>query len=336
MKKLNFKSVIATALTTVLTLGSIFTATDNINAASYSYPATTTYKSSFATVKGLKIPTTIKQGEVCSISGSVTPKEAYFGCYCGECKYKYTVGIAVYSTDINRNYNRNDLTDGGRAYFGRLNQISYASAESSVIRSYSSTLQAYNLSKLDNYICFNQLPVGEYMYTIYIRSYSAIGSVTNCIREVYTSSFKVYSSTSSFFDSNSYYNTRIMVSDWKTPSQIKRGNSYGLNADINVLYKRYMNTDYSRPDMSGDPKYVRGQITDSNGNVRYDSGKVSLSGTYYFGKNDGVFSVPLPREVDYAMIFGNLPVGSYNYRLTVYYNSGGVNSFSGSTPFRVY
>ncbi len=108
MKKLNFKSVIATALTTVLTLGSILTATDKINAASYSYPSSTTYNSRYATVKGLTIPTYIKQGNVCSISGSVTPKAAYFSCYCGECKYKYTVGIAVYSTNINRQYNSND------------------------------------------------------------------------------------------------------------------------------------------------------------------------------------------------------------------------------------
>ncbi len=227
------------------------------------------------------------------------------------------------------------ISDGGRAYFGRQNQIPYASAESSLISAYDSNLKAYDLSKLDYYIGFDQLPVGEYMYTIYIRSYSAIGSITNCIREVYTSSFKVYSSSSSYFNSGSYYNTNIIVSDWKTPYQIKRGNSYGLNADINVIYKRYKNTDYSMPDTTGDPKYIRGQITDLNGNVKFDSGKVPLSGIYYFGKNDGVFSVPLPKEVDNAMVFGKLSVGSYYYKLTVYYDSNGVHTFSGSTLFNI-
>lgn len=326
MKKFNFKSVIAVALTTIMTLSNVFTPMENAKAASYSYGYNVEMTSSLGTIKNLKIPTKIKNGDVCSISGTVTPNGELIRKVAGT--YDYKIGIAVYNTDVHKRFNSSDNT---RATAGYQNRISYASAESVKLQ----TLNSYNLSSLDSLIEFNRLEPGEYMYTIYLSS--AVGNSSG-IRELYTCSFVVYSSTNSFFESNSYYHTQFIVSDWKVPFSLRRGKSYSLNADINVLYKRYNSSNLNYPDKDSDPKYIRGQIIDSNGNIKCDSGKISLSGKCYFGQNSHIYSVPLPREVDNAMVFNRLDSGSYIYKLTVYYNlgySGFETTTSSTTPFSI-
>lgn len=326
MKK-TFKSIIATALATVMSIGSFLNPELNTKAASYRYGYELKISSNYGTIKNLTVPTQIKRGDVCSISGEVTPDASYVKYGSG---YNYKIGIAVYNTSVHRLHPE----DGQRAYYGERNKISYASAESPTL----TTLSTYNLAKLDNYIYFSSLPAGEYMYTIYLRNYSAIGDVANTVRELYTCSFIIYDSTNTFFKSSSYYGSQFIVSDWKTPSTIKYGKSYGLNADINVLYKNYTNLNFNTPNAYSDPKYVQGEIYGATpGSItmkKFDSGKITLSTKHYFGKNKNIFSVPLPQEVDYAMVFGDLPRGTYIYKLTVYYELGGQpTAVAGTTSF---
>ncbi|MDO5151230.1 MAG: hypothetical protein Q4D76_17850 [Oscillospiraceae bacterium] len=226
------------------------------------------YTNGYNNFESLVVPTIINKGSCCSIGGKL---------FVGQRESSYRVGICVCSASY--------LSDGIDTKFR--NRITYASSLSGY-----KTDRYFNLSELDNYIYFNNLPAGKYCYSIYM----SIGNSGR--KELYKCMFIVQNSNIS----KAYLMNNIAFSDYSLPTTINCGSCFSLKGNISALFGFYNSTTCYPSEVTGYIYYPNrsGLNWEFRKNVR-----INLS--------ENRRSVALPSEIDNAMVFNYLATKNESY-----------------------
>lgn len=276
----------------------------SVNAESYDY----TGKSNPSKVSNLVVPTVLKQGQSCSISGTVTinnPNQKTWYC-----------GVMVY-----------DAKNLGKSIKDRYSCSIDSASEMSNPKSYKQL--DYDLAYLDADIVFGSLAPGKYGYTVY--SYIPLDGVSGRWEEYYTGLFVVSGGSVS-----EVHNNNTVLTNIKVPSQISEGNIFKLSADVNITYNHYKSD--GRVSRITYPHTMFATAKEGNKTVDSSSG--------YFSSNGSANSYPsfslkdrtksMPKSVDDGMDFNDTNKFKKNHTYTLSYSIANYRSDSDYYSSRSY